>query len=216
MKLIIPSCLFILAVTRCTMIFATCIGGPTWSRTSPDRSWSATLVVELKQIICVLQDICSPFPFLFGNGKISPWTLWWVYPAPLRAMILFRSLWRGRRPQSYWSRAHQRHRAGSGACWVFSPKKPSQYSACLQTLSLCYFPCPANKNLAPASYSQQPTMAVLRTVISCAIIGRRVCLRWRSIRTDTEVPFGTSSIRKGHNKKTVTATIYSESLAIHI
>ena len=48
---------------------------------------------ELKQIICVLWDIYSPCPFLFGNGKIFLWTLLWVCPAHPRAMILFGSLW---------------------------------------------------------------------------------------------------------------------------
>ena len=49
--------------------------------------------------------------------------------------------WRGRRPQSYWSRAHQRHRAGSGACWVFSPQNkpifglPSNFVPLLFSLS---------------------------------------------------------------------------------
>ena len=43
-------------------------------------SRSATLVVELRQITCVLQDICSPCPFRCGNGKIFPWISLWVYP----------------------------------------------------------------------------------------------------------------------------------------
>ena len=93
MKPIIQSCLSILAVTRCIMICATCSGGPTWSRTSPSTSQSATLVGELRPTTCVPQDICSLCPFLCGNEKTFPWTLLWVCPAHPRAMTLFGSLW---------------------------------------------------------------------------------------------------------------------------
>ena len=67
-----------------------------WSNMKQDitkSSRSATLVGELRQTTCVPQDICSPCPFLFGNGKIFPWTLLWVCPAHPRAMTLFGSLW---------------------------------------------------------------------------------------------------------------------------
>ena len=93
MKPIIQSCLSILAATRCTMTYATCTGDPTWSRTSPSMSQSATLVGELRQTTCIARDICSPCPFLFGNRKIFPWILLWVYPAQPRAITLSGSLW---------------------------------------------------------------------------------------------------------------------------
>ena len=93
MRPILPSCPSILAVTRCTMNCATCIGGPTWSRISPSTSRSATLVGELRQTTCIPRDICSPCLFLFGNGKIFPWISLWVYPARPRAITLFGSLW---------------------------------------------------------------------------------------------------------------------------
>ena len=93
MKPIIQSCLSILAATRCIKICTTCTGGPTWSRTSPSTSWSATLVGELRQTTCIPRDICSPCLFLFGNRKIFPWISLWVYPARPRAITLFGSLW---------------------------------------------------------------------------------------------------------------------------
>ena len=67
-----------------------------WSNMKQDithTSRNATLVVGLKQIICVPQDICSPCPFWFENGRIFPWISLWVYPAHPRAMTLFGSLW---------------------------------------------------------------------------------------------------------------------------
>ena len=93
MKLTIPSCLSILAATRCTMICVTYIGGPIWSRISPSTLRCATLEGELRQTICVPQDICSPCLSLFGNGKIFLWISLWVYPARPRAITLFGSLW---------------------------------------------------------------------------------------------------------------------------
>ena len=93
MKLIIPSCPSIQEVTRCTMICATCIGGQIWSRISPNMSWNAILVEELRWTTCVYLDFYSPCPFLFGNRRIFPWISLRVYPAPPRALIPSGSLW---------------------------------------------------------------------------------------------------------------------------
>jgi hypothetical protein len=64
---------------------------------------SVTLVEESRPIIWDLLKTCNPWAFLSGNGKISAWTLLWVYLTPHMGITQYGSSWTAwlSRPTSY-------------------------------------------------------------------------------------------------------------------